>query len=76
MTWNWLIGGCWFSHEQITDRDDQGRLILRCLDCGAVQRPQLDAEIVLGPAHVQEPVRGTPKVKAVPEVWFKRRKVG
>lgn len=52
----WL--SCWFGHQdRIRERDDQGRLILVCLECGDVLRP-LEAAAVIGPAHRQARDRG------------------
>ena len=74
--WRTLSGGCWFSHEFIRDRDEQGRLILVCANCGNVHRPELDAEVLKGPAHEPAEVLGQATGKAVKETWFQRKKVG
>ena len=54
--WRTLSGGCWFSHEFIRDRDEQGRLILVCANCQHQHRPELEREALKGPAHT--PVEG------------------
>ena len=74
--WRGLVSGCWFAHDFIRERDEQGRFLLVCQSCGASQRPDLTGETLKGPAHQPADVLGQPKEKAVREKWFVRRKVG
>ena len=75
IVWRRLVSGCW-SHDQVRARDEQGRLILVCQNCGSIHRPALEAETLKGPAHQPADVLGQPKIKAVRASWFERRKVG
>ena len=75
--WRTLSGGCWFSHEFIRDRDEQGRLILVCANCSYTRTPDLDlSDDKKGPAHQPAVVKGRATGKAIPETWFQRKKVG
>lgn len=54
---------CWFGHaDGIRERDEQGRMVLRCPRCHEAHRPALekDAYERRGPAHVQGVTLGQP----------------
>ena len=71
-----VLSGYWFAHgDQVRDRDEQGRMLLVCERCGDIQRPQLDAETLKGPAHEPAAVLGQPTIKAQRATWFQRTKV-
>ena len=59
MTIRVFLAGCWFGHKETI----WTQKVLTCLHCGTVI-PVLPAASVRGPASIQEPVRGTPKMKA------------
>ena len=71
--WRTLSGGCWFSHEFIRDRDEQGRLILVCANCQHQHRPELEREALKGPAHTPVEPLGRATGKAVRAQWFVRK---
>lgn len=63
MTWlRRLLAGC-FQHDDIRERDEQGRPLLVCRTCGD-RRYMLDTAIVKGPRHEPAAVYGTPLAKA------------
>jgi hypothetical protein len=65
MTFARLFSPCLlFAHaERIRERDDQGRMVLVCPQCGDVQR-QLETRIIIGPQHQPARVPGAPTGKA------------
>ena len=73
MIFRWLTSSCWFSHEFIRDRDEQGRLILVCSQCQHQHRPELEREMLRGPAHTPVEPLGRATGKAVRAQWFVRR---
>lgn len=59
-----LFVGCWKSHgDLIRTRDEDGHLILKCVDC-QTERPFFAEEVVRGPAHQASEVLGSPTGKA------------
>lgn len=55
---------CFFNHgTQIRERDDQGRMVLRCEDCNAIT-PVLASPVLRGPKAEPDQVLGTPLAKA------------
>lgn len=54
-----LFAGCWSGHAEPIWTGN----VLTCLQCGTVIEV-LPQKTVIGPAHVPEPVRGTPLMKA------------
>ena len=66
---------CWFGHaDGIRERDEQGRMLLRCPRCHQAHRPALEKDEVRGPAHEPAAVLGAPTGKAVRASWFGKRK--
>lgn len=77
MTLRRILAGCWFGCDQTHARDDRGRLILRCIDCGSVTR-LLDTPLVQGPQHQPAEVPGKPRTKTFTKGLerFEKRKAG
>lgn len=60
-----LLSGCWAGHPDLVyARDEDHRLVRYCTAC-RLQYPILASQIVRGPRSIQEPVLGTPNIKAV-----------
>ena len=58
-----LLSPCLFSHgDKLKTRDEEGRLVLQCANCGEVTR-LLEQPVIKGPKHEVEPVKGAPIVK-------------
>lgn len=71
-----LLSACFWSHgDRLRARDERGRLILKCQDCGHEQ-VVLETEVLKGPKHTPDAVAGQPAGKAVKASWFGKRKVG
>ena len=55
---------CWFGHgDTVRDRDDEGRLVLRCTECGKATRV-LATAVVKGPLAQPAVVKGEPLIQA------------
>ena len=55
--------GCWSDHEDVRERDQDGKAIYVCRVCGRVQ-PILASPIVRGPQHQPKDVLGKPTGQA------------